>query len=268
MKILYLDCSSGICGNMVLGALTDILEDKAYLIHELSKLHIDGYKVNISKKLCCGVESIFVDVTVDGIDEYGHEHHIEGQQHHHEHRNLADVNKIIDDSDLSERVKELAKRIFMRVAIAESKVHGKKLDEVHFHEVGAIDSIIDIVGTAILVCKINPNKIISSVVNEGHGFIKCAHGIMSVPVPATSEIFANGNVKFKQIDVDTELVTPTGAAIVAELAQEFRTIPEMIISKVGWGAGSKELKIPNYLKVYLGDSEETGNPSKFNMYVI
>ena len=91
MKILYLDCSSGICGNMVLGALTDILEDKAYLIHELSKLHIDGYKVNISKKLCCGVESIFVDVTVDGIDEYGHEHHIEGQQHHHEHRSYQNL---------------------------------------------------------------------------------------------------------------------------------------------------------------------------------
>ena len=139
---------------------------------------------------------------------------------------------------------------------------------MHFHEVGAIDSIVDIVGTAILVCKINPDKIISSVVNEGHGFIECAHGTMSVPVPATSEIFANSKVKFRQIDVDTELVTPTGAAIIAELADDFRTIPEMTVSKVGWGAGTKELTIPNILKVYLGDFEESGNPSKFNMYVI
>ena len=278
LKTLYFDCSSGICGNMVLGALTDILGDDMYLIHELEKLNVDGYKVEISKKLSHGITGTYVNVIVDGVDEYGHVHYLNSDNHnehehndahfHHEHRNLADVNKIIDDSDLDNRVKDLAKRIFLRVAMAESKVHGKSLEDVHFHEVGAIDSIVDIVGTAILVCKINPDKIISSVVNEGHGFIECAHGTMSVPVPATSEIFANSKVKFRQIDVDTELVTPTGAAIIAELADDFRTIPEMTVSKVGWGAGTKELTIPNILKVYLGDFEESGNPSKFNMYVI
>ncbi len=117
---------------------------------------------------------------------------------------------------------------------------------MHFHEVGAIDSIVDIIGTAILINKINPDKIISSVVNDGYGFIECVHGIMSVPVPATSEIFANSNVKFRQIDVDTELVTPTGAAIIAELAEEFTVLPAMVTEKIGWGAGKKDLKILMY----------------------
>ena len=145
----------------------------------------------------------------------------------------------------------------MRVAKAESKVHNKPLEEVHFHEVGAIDSIVDIVGTAILINKIKPDKIISSVVNDGYGFIECAHGTMSVPVPATSEIFASSNVKFRQINIDTELVTPTGAAIIAELADEFTTLPAMVTEKIGWGTGSKDLKIPNVLKVYYGEIEKT-----------
>ena len=127
---------------------------------------------------------------------------------------------------------------------------------MHFHEVGAIDSIVDIVGTAILINKINPDRIISSVVNDGYGFIECAHGTMAVPVPATSEIFAASNVKFRQIDIDTELVTPTGAAIIAELAEDFSTLPAMVTEKIGWGTGSKELKIPNVLKVYYGEMQE------------
>lgn len=198
MKTLYFDCSSGISGNMVLGALTEIIGDEQYLIEELKKLNMDGYKIEISK--------------------------------------LAGVNKIIEESSLNEKVKDLAKRIFLRVAKSESKVHDKPLEEVHFHEVGAIDSIIDIVGTAILINKINPDKIISSIVNDGHGFIECAHGTMSVPVPATSEIFANSNVKFRQIDIETELVTPTGAAIIAELAEEFTTLPAITTEKIGWGS--------------------------------
>ena len=191
-----------------------------------------------------------------------HDHHHEGEpehtheHHNHEHRNLYDVNTIIDNSSLDENTKDLAKRIFLRVAKAESKVHNKPLEEVHFHEVGAIDSIVDIVGTAILINKINPDKIISSVVNDGYGFIECAHGTMAVPVPATSEIFTASNVKFRQIDIDTELVTPTGAAIIAELAEDFVTLPAMVTKKIGWGTGSKDLKIPNVLKVYYGEIQE------------
>ena len=271
MKTLYFDCSSGISGNMTLAALTEIIGDENYLVEELKKLHIDGYTIDISKKVKNGITGTHVDVILAHQHEHSHvheehEHHHEHEEHnhehsyehhhHHEHRNLHDVCEIIDNSDIDEESKDLAKRIFMRVAKAESKVHNKPLDEVHFHEVGAIDSIVDIVGTAILINKIHPDKIISSVVNDGHGFIECAHGTMAVPVPATSEIFANSDVKFRQIDIYTELVTPTGAAIIAELSSEFTTLPAMKIQKIGWGAGTKDLKIPNILKVYYGEMQE------------
>ena len=286
MKTLYFDCSSGISGNMTLAALIEIIGDENYLIEELKKLHIDGYTIDISKKVKNGITGTHVDVILTHQHEHSHTHeehihhhdhihedhihhhehdeehlhendHEHGHEHHHhEHRNLHDVCEIIDNSDIDEESKDLAKRIFMRVAKAESKVHNKPLYEVHFHEVGAIDSIVDIVGTAILINKIRPDKIISSVVNDGHGFIECAHGTMAVPVPATSEIFANSNVEFRQIDIDTELVTPTGAAIIAELSSEFTTLPAMKIKKIGWGAGTKDLKIPNVLKVYYGEMQE------------
>lgn len=263
MKTLYFDCSSGISGNMTLGALLEIVGDEKYLLEELNKLNVDGYKIEISKQVKNGITGTYVNVILEHDEHHHHhDHHHEGEpehtheHHNHEHRNLYDVNTIIDNSSLDENTKDLAKRIFLRVAKAESKVHNKPLEEVHFHEVGAIDSIVDIVGTAILINKINPDKIISSVVNDGYGFIECAHGTMAVPVPATSEIFAASNVKFRQIDIDTELVTPTGAAIIAELAEDFVTLPAMVTKKIGWGTGSKDLKIPNVLKVYYGEIQE------------
>ena len=240
MKVLYFDCSSGISGNMTLGALSELIDDPDYLVNELKKLNVDGYHIHISKEKKNGITGTYVDV------------HLE-HEHHHEHRNLFDVNKIIDESEIDEKAKDLAKRIFLRVAKAESKVHNESLENVHFHEVGAIDSIVDIIGTAILLCKINPDVIYSSVVNDGYGFIECAHGMISVPVPATSEIFAASNAITRQIDVDTELVTPTGAAIIAEIASEFTTMPTMNVQKVGWGTGTKDLVIPNVLKVSLGE---------------
>ena len=267
MKTLYFDCSSGISGNMTLGALLEIIGDDNFLLNELKKLNIDGYKIEISSKVKNGITGKYVDVILDEECNHHHEHEHQDNEnihehehnhahHHHEHRNLNDVNEIIDESSIDEKSKDLAKRIFLRVAKAESKVHNKPLEEVHFHEVGAIDSIVDIVGTAILINKINPDKIISSIVNDGYGFIECAHGTMAVPVPATTEIFASSNVKFRQIEVDTELVTPTGAAIIAELAEDFTMLPAMVTKKVGWGAGYKDLSIPNVLKVYLGDMSE------------
>ncbi|MBR3249679.1 MAG: nickel pincer cofactor biosynthesis protein LarC [Clostridia bacterium] len=274
MKGLYFDCSSGISGNMTLGALLDIIDDEKYFLNEIKKLNIDGYKIEILKKESYGINGRYVDVIVDGKDEYGHIHHIQDENshnldkehhhHHHEHRNLNDVNEIIDRSSLDDKTKKLAKEIFLKVAKAESKVHGKPIDKVHFHEVGAIDSIIDIVGTAILINKIDPSFIVSSVINEGHGFIVCAHGKMSVPVPATSQIFADENVKFKQIDVDTELVTPTGAAIISTLAKDYTIMPEMKLEKVGYGAGLKDIGYSNLLKVYYGEMIS----SKSDMYVI
>ena len=169
MKTLYFDCSSGISGNMTLGALLEIVGDDNYLLNELKKLNVDGYRIEISNKVKNGITGKYVDVILeDDIHDHehehehhhGHSHEHEHEHHHHAHRNLNDVKAIIDNSSIDEKSKELAKRIFLRVAKAESKVHNKPLEEVHFHEVGAIDSIIDIVGTAILINKINPDKII------------------------------------------------------------------------------------------------------------
>ena len=254
-KTLYFDCSSGICGNMTLGALLEISGDEKYFLDEIAKLGIHGYKIEISKKDSYGISGTYVNVIVDGVDEYGHEHTV-GHHHEHSHRNVHDICEIIDKSGLGQDVKSLAKDIFMRVAKAEAKVHNKDLSEVHFHEVGATDSIIDIVGTAILVCAIKPDCIYSSVVTEGCGYIECAHGKMSVPVPATSRIVADNNVRMKQTDIDTELVTPTGAAIIAALAEEYIPMPDMTIEKVGFGMGSKDIGLANSLKVFLGETEE------------
>ncbi len=260
MKTLYFDCSSGISGNMTLGALLEIVGDTSYFLEELNKLQLDGYQIEISKKVKNGITGTYVDVI---LEDQHHDHH-----HSHEHRNLKDIFTIIDNSPIEKTSKALAKKIFYRVAEAESKVHGKPIEQIHFHEVGAIDSIIDIVGTAILIQKIQPEKIIASIINDGHGFIECAHGKMAVPVPATSEIMASSKVKFRQIDIDTELVTPTGAAIITELATQFTTLPTMEIEKIGWGAGLKDLQIPNVLKVYYGEVEETGEEEQEEVAVI
>lgn len=254
MKVLYFDCSSGISGNMTLGALMELIDDPDYLQKELAKLTVEGYHLHASKMKKNGITGTYVDVH---IEDHHHDHHNHEHNHHaHVYRNLFDVNKIIDNSGIDEKAKKLAKNIFLRVAKAESKVHHEELMNVHFHEVGAIDSIVDIIGTAVLITKINPDKIYSSIVNDGYGFVECAHGMISVPVPAASEIFASSDVITRQIDIDTELVTPTGAAIIAELSSSFGTMPAMKVQKIGWGCGSKDLKIPNVLKVSLGQIDQ------------
>ncbi|HEX3021048.1 MAG TPA: LarC family nickel insertion protein, partial [Lachnospiraceae bacterium] len=189
-----------------------------------------------------------------------HTHEGEGHSHHHAHvhRTYGDILRIIDESTISENAKKLSKNIFYRVAKAEAKVHQEPVDEVHFHEVGAIDSIIDIIGTAILIDMVKPDRIYASIVNDGYGFTYCQHGQIPIPVPATVEIFSDANVLCRQIDIDKELVTPTGAAIIAELASEYGQMPLMKVARTGYGAGKRDIKIPNVLRVVMGESiEET-----------
>lgn len=295
-KILYFDCASGISGDMTLGALLDLGEDEQQFLRELEKLHLEGYHIAIEETEKNGIRAKHVTVCVDGVPEisenvslheYGHIHgevhthehghmhgetdthdegHMHGEVHTHEHshthdhahphRNFADIRQIIGQSGLNENVKDLALRIFGRVAAAEAKVHGKSIEEVHFHEVGAVDSIIDIVGCAILIDMIKPDAVCASVLHEGNGFVRCQHGLLSVPVPATSEVLAAAGAPLMQIDIEGELVTPTGAAIIAELAETFGTMPQMRIEKIGWGAGTKNLSIPNVLRVYAGTGFE------------
>lgn len=268
-QILYFDCASGISGDMTLGALLDLGLDEKEFLRQINMLKVEGFQIKISETEKNGIRAKHVDVIVEGEKgehhfghgqkqetegeeaHHGHHHH----HHSHPHRNYADIREIIESSELDPEVKELALRIFYRVAAAEAKVHGKPMDEVHFHEVGAVDSIVDVVGCAILVHMLSPKAIYASVVHEGYGYVRCQHGLLSVPVPATSEIFAASGATLSQIDVEGELVTPTGAAIISELAENFGTMPAMKIKKIGWGAGTKDLSIPNVLKVYLGERE-------------
>ncbi len=265
MKVLYYDCFCGISGDMNVGALLDVGVDEDYLRQELSKLNLDAeYELQVKKDNKQGISGTRVDVVLKNAmhvqEPSDHHHHeaqisIESDNHHthrdhHAHRNLQDIESIIINSSLNDKVKKLSLTIFMKIAEAEAKVHGKPLDEVHFHEVGAVDSIIDIVGAAVCLDYLKVDKIIASAVQLGGGFVKCAHGIIPVPAPATVEILKNIPVKSGIVPFET--TTPTGAAILAANVGTFTDHMDFSIEKIGYGIGHRELEIPNVLRVFLG----------------
>ncbi|MFZ5966911.1 MAG: nickel pincer cofactor biosynthesis protein LarC [Bacillota bacterium] len=279
-RVLFFDCFSGISGDMTIGALLDLGIDQQVFLNELSKLNLDGYRIEVRKAVKMGITGTDFHVILEtdchhDEEEHNQHHHQEEHGHHHEHhhhhehdhvhqhnthhhehvhRNLHDVEHIIDGSQLKDAVKEMSKKIFRLVAEAEAKIHGKPIEEVHFHEVGAVDSIVDIVGTAICIDLLGVKEIYGSPLHIGTGFVKCAHGLFPVPAPATLEILKNVPVYNKGIQ--TELVTPTGAAIVKALVQAYGDIPPMEISAVGYGLGRKDLEIPNLLRVCLGKKKD------------
>ena len=246
MKILYYDCFCGISGDMNLGALLDLGVDEGYLISELSKLGLDSeYEIRVGRDSRNGISGTKVDVVLKNTPEHGHRH-------------LQDIREIIEGSSLSGPVKEKSMELFRKVAEAEAKVHGKPVEEVHFHEVGATDSIVDMVGAAIALDFLKADRILSSPVQLGGGFVKCAHGLIPVPAPATAELL--GGVPVKTGIVPFETTTPTGAAILAVYADGFTPSPEFTVEKTGYGIGNRNLEIPNVLRVFLGDAgdgEET-----------
>ncbi|MGE5626975.1 MAG: nickel pincer cofactor biosynthesis protein LarC [Solirubrobacterales bacterium] len=242
MKILYYDCFSGISGDMNLGAMLDMGVDEGYLVSELSKLNIDHeFEIKTCKDQRKGIKGTKVDVVVK------HHHH---EHTHHHHRNLKDIENIINLSALNDNVKNLSLNMFNKIAEAEGKVHGKSIYEVHFHEVGAIDSIIDITGAAICLDFLKVDKIMCSSVELGGGFVKCAHGLIPVPAPATVEILKGIPVKSGIVPFET--TTPTGAAILASNVNEFSDMKDFIIEKTGYGVGNRDTDIPNVLRVYIG----------------
>ena len=230
-RILYFDSQSGIAGNMILGALIDLGVSLKELKQELAKLPITGYKLHVNKHL--------LTVRIPPHDQ---------------HRNLADITKIINKSRLSNKVKTLSLKIFNKLARAEAKVHGISLNKVHFHEVGAIDAIIDIVGSAICIDKLSIEAIYCSPLPHGTGKIKCAHGILPNPAPATVELLKG--VPTYGTKIKGELVTPTGAAIITSLTNNFGDCPRIIIEKIGHGAGSSKLiGTTNMLRVFSGQAK-------------
>jgi uncharacterized protein (TIGR00299 family) protein len=258
MTILYYDCFSGISGDMHLGAMIDIGVEASYLSNELSKLKLDDeFKLSIYRASKLGITGTKVDVLIQS-EAHNHDHENDHSDHHHHHhghqRNYKDIENIIRESTLSDKVKTLSLKMFLLVAEAEGKVHGKPIEEVHFHEVGAIDSIVDIIGSAICLDYLNVDYIMGSSVQVGGGFVKCAHGLMPVPAPATVEILRG--IPIKSGAVEFETTTPTGAAILAATVESFTDAYDFVIDQTGYGLGTRDMKIPNVLRVYLGHKEE------------
>jgi len=255
MHILYFDCSSGICGDMILSALLDLGIEKGRLIKELKKLPLEGWQIELTTVSRKGIQAKHLQVTVEEPTHYHHYWHTHKLESESEHarRSMEDIERIINISGISNNSKLLAKKIFRRLAIAEAKVHNTTPEKVHFHEVGAVDSILDIVGTSICIDILSPDNIYASDLQDGYGFVECEHGKIPVPVPAVVAILAERNISLKQIDIEGEMITPTGAAIIAELAESFGPPPKMEILKTGYGTGKKTFPLPNVLKITQGN---------------
>lgn len=251
MRILYFDCFSGISGDMVIGALIDAGADPAHLESELKKLEMEKeYELKFKKVIKNGITSTKFDVLLTS-DSHSHEHEHEHEHGHGHHRSYKNIVKLIESAGFSEGVQNTAINIFKKIGVAEGKIHGVALEDVHFHEVGAVDSIIDIVGVAILLEQLNVDVIKSSAIPVGSGRIHIDHGVYPVPAPATLEILRG--VPIETSELKGELATPTGAAIVAELATEFCTLPAMTVNAIGYGAGTKSFpNHPNVLRVIIG----------------
>ena len=289
-KILYLECNSGISGDMTVGALLDLGADRQVLENALESLGVDGYHLHFGRKVVCGLDAFDFDVHLEA-DGYGHSHahthrredayervdsyehsevhehchghkhersheHEDGHSHSHTHRNLHDIYHIIDHLDSNERVKEMARTMFRIVAEAESKAHALPVEQVHFHEVGAIDSIVDIISVAVCMDNLGVEDVVVSALSEGHGHVRCQHGVLPVPVPATANIASSYGLKLHFTDNDGEMVTPTGAAIAAALRTKDRLPASCRLLKIGMGAGNKVFKQANVLRAMLLENSQ------------
>jgi uncharacterized protein (TIGR00299 family) protein len=252
MKVLYLDCIGGISGDMTIGALLDLGLDLKTLRCELAKLKLDEFEISARRDQRQAITGMKFDVHV-------HEHHHEhGHGHHHEHehhgRSFREIKQLIESSTLADDVQRHAVGAFRRLAEAEGKIHGMAPEKVHFHEVGAVDSIVDFVGACIGLRELGVEKVVASApLRTGFGFVDCAHGRFPVPGPATVELLKG--VAIYAGDEEAELITPTGAALLREFATEFGPMPAMTVQAIGYGLGTRNLpKTPNVLRAVLGET--------------
>ena len=296
---LYLECYSGISGDMTVAALLDLGADQQVLLEGLESLNLPGYQLKIGRVKKNGIDACDFDVILDEPEhhhdhdhehhhehhhehdhEHDHEHHHEhDHEHHHEHdhehhhdhdhehhhdhdhehhhhhdhvhRNIGDIFAIIDQSKISDRAKQTAKDIFRIIAAAESKAHGIAEDQVHFHEVGAVDSIVDIVSAAICLDNLDITEAVVSDLYEGCGYVHCQHGLMPVPVPAVVNIAADNALRLRLTQTRGEMITPTGAAIAAYLSKGGKLPESFVIEKIGLGAGKKDFATANILRAFL-----------------
>lgn len=256
MKILYLDCSMGASGDMLTSALSALLPDYKAFADKMNSLGIPGVHADISGKSQYGVMGLHTSVKIHGEDEeHGSENH-GGHGHHHGHSSLKSVKDVIFALPVSDTVKNNAAAVYELIAEAEGRVHGEKPELVHFHEVGALDAVADVAAVCLLMEMLGLDGFYVSAVNVGGGSVKCAHGILPVPAPATAELL-KGSLCYGG-EVQGELCTPTGAALIRHFAKGFGNMPPMIIEKTGVGVGSRDFGRANILRAFLGESGEGG----------
>ena len=260
-KLLYLEGASGISGDMTVAALLDLGASREKLDAVLKSMNLEGFEYQVSRKSSYGIAGTDFDVILHDHHHHEHEH---GHEHHHEHRNLDDVCAVIDRGTMTDGARELAKKIFRIVAEAESKAHGVPVSEVHFHEVGAIDSIVDIVSAAVLIDDLGIRECVVTGLAEGSGYVHCQHGDLPVPVPAVLNIAQAHGIALRTATANGEMVTPTGIAIAAALRTRDRLPAEYKIEKTGIGLGKRDFGRANILRAMI--LEETLDPEQ--MYVL
>jgi len=289
MKTLYLECNMGAAGDMLTAALLELTEDRQAFIDKMNTLGLPGVRIEAEPAVKCGITGTHMKVTVDGEEEesvdhhhdhehehahdhghhhdhdhehehehhhehgHDHEHHHDHDHGHHHHASVKDINGLIDGLDIPERVKADAKAVYALIAEAESRVHGRPVTEIHFHEVGTMDAVADVVGVCLLMDLLAPEQVIVSPVHTGSGQVRCAHGILPVPAPATALILQG--VPSYGGQVKGELCTPTGAALLKHFASRFGDRPVMAVEAIGYGMGKKDFEQANCVRAFLGESE-------------
>ncbi len=248
MRTLYVECRMGIAGDMLMGALYELLDDdgRKDFVRAINNAGIPGVKVEAQESIKCGVKGTHMEVRIFGETEDHHDH-----SHGH---GIEDIEKIIKSLKLSQGVKEKALQVYERIAQAEAAVHGEKPEHIHFHEVGSLDAVADVTGCCLLMEMLGADKVIFSPVNTGSGTVHCAHGILPVPAPATALLLKG--IPVYNNEIESELCTPTGAALAGAFADEFGSMPLMNISQIGYGMGTKDFSQANCVRAMLGESEK------------
>ncbi len=285
MRTLYIECAMGAAGDMLTASLCDLLDDNDSFISEINSIGLPGIVVEKSDSVKCGLKGQYISVKINGLEEdegFEHEHphehvhthdheHVhehehkhgfrhshphthtgehEHEHHSHEHSSLPDIKNIIDSLKVSDKVKQDAYAVYTRIAEAEAKVHGTDLELVHFHEVGALDAVADVVGVCMLMERAAVDRVVVSPIHVGSGTVRCAHGVLPVPTPATAEILKG--IPIYSGEIRGELCTPTGAALLSYFADSFGNMPAMAIEKIGVGMGKKDFPSPNCVRTFLG----------------
>lgn len=249
MRTLYIECSMGAAGDMLLSAFTELMNNPADFIASLNTAGIPGVEYKMNKASKCGIMGTQIEVSVNGAVEDEHLH-----EHHHHHVGMHDIIHIIESLNVSDNVKKNAAAVYQLIADAESYAHGRPVTEIHFHEVGTMDAVADVVGVCMAIEELAPDRIITSPVHVGSGTVRCAHGILPVPAPATAYILRD--VPVYGGSIAGELCTPTGAALLKYFSDDFGAMPVMIVKNTGYGMGHKDFEAANCVRAMLGETED------------